>query len=68
MPIRRIEEEPGWLIRQKPICRSECHDPPSMMYLPPGRYEHTCPACGEATEFFVEGAILSVYPGSTGTE
>lgn len=28
-------------------CRHPEHDPPSMIVLSPGEYEHTCPSCGE---------------------
>ena len=37
----------------KPPCLSPEHNPPSHISLPPGTYEHTCPACGETTTFEV---------------
>lgn len=44
--IRKIGEVPV-------PCSHPEHYPPSHMVLPPGRYEHTCPACGRRTEFTV---------------
>lgn len=29
------------------VCRHPDHNPPSMIVLDPGVYEHTCPKCGE---------------------
>jgi hypothetical protein len=29
------------------ICRHPDHDPPTMIVLQPGIYEHKCPACGQ---------------------
>ena len=34
-------------------CLSSEHQPPSHMVLSPGKYEYTCPACGEKTVFTV---------------
>ena len=34
-------------------CRSLDHDPPGMIVLPPGTYEHTCSACGRRVVFTV---------------
>ena len=28
------------------FCQSPSHNPPSMISLPDGVYEHTCPKCG----------------------
>jgi len=37
-------EEPGsWFL---PACNHREHNPPNMIVLPPGIYEHTCPGCG----------------------
>jgi len=31
-------------------CTSYDHNPPTMLYIPPGqRYRHVCPACGAVT-------------------
>lgn len=45
--IRRLRDAGQWLER----CRHPEHDPPSMMYLPAGLYEHQCPGCGSRTRF-----------------
>ena len=37
-------------------CSHPSHDPPNMIVLPPGIYEHTCPACGYRVEFTVRNA------------
>ena len=37
-------------------CRHPEHDPPSMIVLPPGKYEHTCPGCGHTVTFDVQGS------------
>lgn len=34
-------------------CLSPEHQPPSHIVLSPGKYEYTCPACGEKTVFTV---------------
>ncbi len=36
-------------------CLSPTHNPPSMIVLSPGTYEHTCPSCGHVTTFVVNG-------------
>ena len=41
----------------KPPCLHSEHNPPSMIVLQPGTYQHTCPGCGHVTTF-------SVYPGA----
>jgi hypothetical protein len=48
-------------------CRSTEHNPPSMIVLSPGVYEHTCPNCGHVTRFTV-GSITcqSVNMGQLG--
>ena len=35
------------------ICNHPEHNPPNMMVLEPGTYQHTCPACGKKTIFTV---------------
>lgn len=34
-------------------CLSPEHNPPSNIVLSPGKYEYTCPSCGEKTIFSV---------------
>jgi hypothetical protein len=34
-------------------CRHPEHNPPSMQVFEPGEYKHTCPRCGEVTNFSV---------------
>lgn len=46
--VRKIRDLPDW----RP-CRSPEHNPPSMIVLPPGVYEHVCPSCGKRAEFVV---------------
>lgn len=48
MPLRRLPD----MVESKP-CNHREHEPPSMVYLKPGRYEHTCPGCGHVTYFSV---------------
>lgn len=59
MPLRKIADLPDW-----ERCRHSDHDPPSMISLQPGIYEHECPACGRKVTFRVEGAYLG--PGGDG--
>ncbi len=49
MPTKKIADLP----RQQ-YCRHPEHNPPSMIVLPPGIYEHTCPSCGRRVTFRVE--------------
>lgn len=37
-----------------PPCIHPEHYPPSMIVLPAGRYEHSCPRCGQRTTFTVQ--------------
>ncbi len=48
MTIRKIADLP-----EDDRCRHPSHDPPSMIVLPPGIYEHTCPGCGKTREIVV---------------
>lgn len=41
-----------------PACRHPEHNPPGMISLPPGAYEHSCPACGHSTTFTVSGPTM----------
>lgn len=44
-------------------CYHPEHNPPSMIVLTPGVYEHVCPGCGARVEFRVEyGPTCSVTP------
>jgi hypothetical protein len=48
-------------------CRHPEHDPPGMIVLPPGTYEHTCPGCKRVQTIVVSPpptAMSSVYRGS----
>lgn len=40
-------------ITEKKECRDSEHKPPTMVVYEPGIYEHTCPSCGEITNFTV---------------
>jgi hypothetical protein len=42
MPLRKIDDLAPWTDRV--ICIHPEHNPPSMMVLEPGVYEHTCPS------------------------
>ena len=53
MPLRRLEPNPNQPNWDKAPCISREHNPPSMIVLPNGRYEYTCPTCGQKTYFFV---------------
>jgi hypothetical protein len=42
MTIKKIEApKDSWFRR----CRHPAHDPPNMIVLEPGTYEHECPSC-----------------------
>ncbi|MFI5298206.1 MAG: hypothetical protein ACHREM_08925 [Polyangiales bacterium] len=55
MTLRKIADE------QRPCQHSE-HEPPNMIVLSPGTWEHTCPGCGAKVVFHVRGAYLKVEP------
>lgn len=38
-------------------CLHPEHNPPSMIVLSPGVYEHTCPGCGHSVTFTVYGTV-----------
>lgn len=42
--MKRIE---SWVDRIRKMCQHPSHDPPNMIVLEPGVYEHECPACHE---------------------
>lgn len=31
------------------MCRDPQHNPPNMIVLSPGTWQHTCPSCGQTT-------------------
>ncbi len=59
MPTRRLPDNPvpsafDWTA----VCRNPDHDPPRMIVLAPGQYEHTCPACGRVVRFTIPTRTL----------
>lgn len=48
MSLKKLKE-----FGHQDICRHPEHNPPSMIVLKPGVYEHTCPACGKKRTFTV---------------
>jgi hypothetical protein len=38
---------------EKAACRHPEHNPPTMIVLEPGLYEHECPSCGRKVQFTV---------------
>ena len=60
MPTRRLPEtkEAGpWVHREEAPCFHPEHRPPAHQVFRPGRYEHTCPACGKVTFFTVNAPV-----------
>jgi hypothetical protein len=55
--IRKLDN--AWI---KEPCRHPEHNPPSMICLPPGTYEHTCPGCGNKIVFIVDGCFMHSSP------
>jgi hypothetical protein len=55
MTLRKIADIPE-------PCRNPQHDPPSMICLSPGVYEHTCPGCGARVLFTVPWVSCHVQP------
>lgn len=49
--VRKIADAP------RPCLHPE-HNPPSHLSLPPGTYEHVCPACKTPLVFHVDGLFL----------
>jgi hypothetical protein len=43
----------------KPPCLNPEHNPPSMIVLQPGIYQHICPGCGHSTTFTVAGTYCN---------
>lgn len=50
MSLRRIGDLRPW---DSARCRHPEHNIPNMIALRPGRYEHTCPGCGNRIDFVV---------------
>lgn len=48
MPLKKIGDLP-----KNTVCRDPEHNPPGMIVLESGLYEHTCPGCGHASTFIV---------------
>lgn len=48
MPLKKLRD----LAPFQP-CNHPEHNPPTMIVLSPGVYEHTCPACGKKQQFVV---------------
>ena len=56
MTLRKLDDpESNWA--QQP-CRDPSHDPPGMIVLENGLWEHTCPSCKKVTVFRVERPTL----------
>lgn len=62
MTIRRLPDPPAdhpvWDLRRS-VCYHREHNPPTMIYLRPGRYEHTCPGCHKSTIITVQGSTFA---------
>ena len=44
-------------------CMNPSHDPPNMLYVPPGkRYRHVCPGCGKVSYIRGSNIRLQVSP------
>lgn len=54
----KIEQQKGGTRKIADLPEPECnhpeHNPATMIVLPDGVYEHTCPACGKVQGFTVE--------------
>jgi hypothetical protein len=72
MPLRRLPDPvntESWKWR-RPTCYHPEHNPPGLVHLKPGRYEWTCPGCGQVTIFTVPNVTYDVpfwhcYPETT---
>lgn len=60
MPLRKIADI-------KPPCTHSEHNPPSMIVLSPGVYEHRCPNCGMTCTFTVAGNYCETGLQHTGS-
>lgn len=59
MPTERIDDED---FPERP-CLNPDHDPPKYMVFKPGRYKHTCPACGHVQYFTVPAIVSKIWQG-----
>lgn len=59
MPLKRIDRGDRW---KRDLCRHPEHNPPGMICLPPGTYEHECPGCGQKSQFTVSAPTLTSRP------
>jgi len=56
MTLRKIADPPQ-------TCAHVEHEPPKLIVLDPGTWEHECPGCGHKTIFTVEEALWTLrYP------
>ena len=62
MPERRIDEPSVTRIVKVYPCRHPDHEPAKMLVRQSGLYEHTCPGCGAATYFRVDGPVWTATP------
>lgn len=59
MPLRKLpEHEGGWRLEPEQPCTHAEHNPPTMIVLEPGLYEHTCPGCGKEQRFRVQPPVM----------
>lgn len=54
MPFRQIEKYKC----DKDECMSSEHNPPTLVYLQPGKWEWTCPQCGYSQVLIVPKVTL----------
>lgn len=64
MPTKRLPDPPDrdfkWVHKSEIPCFHPEHRPPQHQVFRPGRYIHTCPACGHVTYF----KVASVHSGA----
>lgn len=58
MPTRKIRD-----LKPMDICNHPEHNPPGLISLPPGVYEHTCPRCNRKQTFIVNHDSRLEYRG-----
>jgi hypothetical protein len=64
MPFKKVEDERSWKTAR---CRHPEHNPPSMIVLPHGLWEWTCPGCGQVQHIHVEGPSWGTAVRRTGS-
>lgn len=52
LPTKKIDDQVTTA-----ACRHPDHDPPKLIVLEPGLYEHTCPGCGRKRNFRVTSHV-----------